>query len=162
MPAQFGATRLVTVHRIHCMYSDRIRTRVAVSAAPIDAAALVAEVADEAAGASVLFLGTVRNHSDGRLGITHLEYEAYTEHVEAVISRIVDEAREKWSLLGVAVEHRTGRVELEEASVAVAVSAAHRAEAFEAGRYLIDELKARAPIWKKEHWPGGAEWVEGA
>jgi molybdopterin synthase catalytic subunit len=110
----------------------------------------------------VVFLGTVRDHSPGKEGITHLEYEAYREQVEDKIAEIVDEAGKNWPLLGVVVEHRVGLVDVGESSVGVAVSTAHRAEAFEAARYLIDELKQRAPIWKKEHWPGGAEWVEGS
>jgi molybdopterin synthase catalytic subunit len=74
----------------------------------------------------------------------------------------VSEAIDKWDLVAVAVEHRVGEVVVGQPSVAVAVSSAHRDAAFEAGRFLIDELKARAPIWKKEHWPGGREWVQGA
>jgi len=126
---------------------------------PIDAAALAAEVSRPAAGAVVLFVGAVRDRSEGRLGVSRLSYEVYPETVEAVIAEIAAAASEKWPLLAVAVEHRSGDVMVGEASVAVAVSSAHRADAFEAARYLIDELKARAPIWKKEHWPGGAEWV---
>ena len=111
-------------------------------------------------GAVVLFLGTVRDHSEGRNGVTHLEYEAYGGVVEAKISEIVSEARRKWpTILNVAAVHRTGSLGIGEISVAVAVSASHRRDAFPAGQYLIDELKRRAPIWKKEHWPGGAEWV---
>ena len=75
---------------------------------------------------------------------------------------IVAEARQKWVLVAVKVSHRLGQVAVGETSVGVAVSAAHRVEAFEAARYLIDELKRRAPIWKQEHWPGGDEWIEGA
>jgi molybdopterin synthase catalytic subunit len=104
----------------------------------------------------------VRDSSAGKEGVTHLEYEAYAEEVNGKIEEIVAEAADRWPLFGVAVEHRTGRVEVGEVSVGVAVSSAHRDVAFEAARYLIDELKQRAPIWKKEHWPGGAEWVEGA
>lgn len=109
-----------------------------------------------------MFLGTVRDHSPGKTGITHLEYEAYREHVEEMIAAIVAEADRRWGLDAVAVEHRVGTVRVGEPSVGVAVACAHRAEAFEAARYIIDELKHRAPIWKKEHWPGGSEWVEGA
>jgi molybdopterin synthase catalytic subunit len=72
---------------------------------------------------------------------------------------VVAEARQRWTIERIAVLHRVGSLEVGEISVGVAVGAAHRPEAFEAARYLIDELKARAPIWKKEHWPGGAEWV---
>ena len=108
------------------------------------------------------FRGDCRDHSDGREGVTHLEYEAFEERVEDVIRVIVEEAASKWPILAAVVEHRVGRVGLGEPAVVVAVSTAHRDDAFGAARYLIDELKARAPLWKKEHWPGGAEWVEGA
>lgn len=144
------------------MKSAGVRTRVAVKADPIDPAALLAEVGDAAAGAVVLFVGTARDHSGERTGITHLEYEAYPGMVEAKIDEVVAAALGKWDLIAVAVEHRVGEVAVGDAAVAVAVSAAHRHPAFEAGRFVIDELKATAPIWKKEHWPGGGEWVEGA
>ncbi len=107
----------------------------------------------------VLFLGTVRNHSPGKSDVSHLEYEAYDEVVEPKIREIVDEARDKWPIRKAAALHRTGSLDVGEISVAVAVSSPHRKDAFAAGRYIIDELKSRAPIWKKEHWPGGAEWV---
>lgn len=136
--------------------------RVRVSPAPIDPAALVREVSGPASGAITLFLGTVRDHSPGKEGITHLEYEAYEQHVVAKIEAVVEEAAARWTIDRLAVEHRVGRVELAEASVAVAVACAHRAEAFAAARYLIDELKLRAPIWKKECWPGGEEWSAGS
>lgn len=106
-----------------------------------------------------MFTGTVRDHSDGHEGVTHLEYEAYTEVVEDKIVEVVDEVRDRWDVLAVVARHRIGTVSLGEISVLVAVSAAHRSDGFPAARYLIDEIKARAPIWKKEHWPGGAEWV---
>ena len=136
--------------------------RVSVGEGKIDAARLVAEVGRPDSGATVIFLGTVRDHSDEVEGVTHLEYEVYVGVVESSITEIVGEASGKWPVLSVAVEHRSGVVNLGETSVAVAVASAHRADAFEAARYIIDELKARAPIWKKEHWPGGAEWSEGS
>ncbi len=136
--------------------------RVRVGEAKIDPGALVAEVGRPDSGATVLFLGTVRDHSEGREGVTHLVYEAYIEHVESRIREICEETFGKWPILSVAVEHRTGRVELGEASVAVAVSTAHRGDAFDAGEFIIDELKSRAPIWKQENWPGGQDWIEGA
>ncbi len=139
--------------------SRRERDLVQVGPEPIDPAAVARSVADPASGATVLFLGTVRDHSPGREGVTHLEYEAYREVVEEKIAAIVAEARERWPILRAAALHRVGELGIGEVSVAVAVSAAHRADAFPAARHLIDELKARAPIWKKEHWPGGAEWV---
>ncbi len=142
--------------------SEPLRRRIRVSPLPIDTGGLVDEVSGPSSGAIALFLGTVRDHSPGKQGITHLDYEAYEGHVEAKIDEIVDEATARWPIDRVVVEHRTGRVALAEASVAVAVACAHRAEAFAAARYLIDELKARAPIWKKECWPGGEEWSRGS
>jgi molybdopterin synthase catalytic subunit len=138
------------------------RVRVAVRPGPIDTAALVAEVSRPDSGATVLFTGTVRDHSEGKAGVTHLEYEVYPEVVESKIHEIIEEAIVKWPVLSVVVEHRSEAVRLQEASVAVVVSSAHRADAFEAARFIIDELKSRAPIWKKEHWPGGAEWSLGS
>lgn len=132
---------------------------VSVSEAPIDPALLVEAVRRPDAGAIVLFLGTVRDHSEGHPGVTHLEYEAYSEVVEAKIQEIVDETRSRWDIGSVAALHRIGSLGVGDESVGVAVSAGHRPEAFEAARHLIDELKSRAPIWKKEHWDGGAEWV---
>jgi molybdopterin synthase catalytic subunit len=132
---------------------------VRVSDDPIDPAEILDRVADDAAGAAVLFLGTVRDHSPGRPGVTRLEYEAYREVVEELIREIAAEAGARRPILAAAVAHRIGSLEVGEISVAVAVSSAHRSDAFEAGRFLIDEVKRTAPIWKKEHWPGGAEWV---
>lgn len=138
------------------------RTRITISEDPLDPALAYSAVADDRAGASVLFTGMVRNHAPGKTDVTHLEYEAYGEQVTAKIGEIVAEARQQWDVLHIVVEHRTGSVPVGGASVVVAVSSAHRGDSFEAGRFVIDELKVRVPIWKKEHWPGGAEWVEGA
>jgi molybdopterin synthase catalytic subunit len=132
---------------------------VSVGPDPIDPAALSSLVARPGAGATALFLGTVRDHGPGKPGVTHLEYEAYGEAAETAIRAVVGEAAARWPFEGAAVRHRVGTLEVGEVSVGVAVSSAHRAEAFAAARYIIDEVKARAPIWKKEHWPGGAEWV---
>jgi molybdopterin synthase catalytic subunit len=136
--------------------------RVKVGDEVIDAAALVDSVRRPDSGATVLFLGTVRDHSEGKAGVTHLEYEVYAEMVEPKITEIVSDAGGRWPVLSVAVEHRSGVVGLGEVSVAVAVASAHRADAFDAARFIIDELKERAPIWKKEFWPGGAEWSRGS
>lgn len=144
------------------MKGANVATRVAVRSHSIDAAALLAEVSRPTAGAVVLFLGTARDHSPGKTGITHLEYEAYPEMVEAKLTEVVNDAVTRWDLQVVVVEHRVGMVAVGDPSVAVAVAAGHRDEAFAAGRFLIDELKSRVPIWKKEHWEGGAEWVKGA
>ncbi len=144
------------------MDGPRQVVRVSVGDDPLDTSALVKEVGRPDSGATVLFLGTVRDHSPGKVGVTHLDYEVYVEKVESKILEIIDEAAGQWPLLSVVIEHRSGKVELGEASVAVAVSTAHRADAFAAAKFLIDELKTRAPIWKKEHWPGGAEWSQGS
>ncbi len=136
--------------------------RVRVGPDPIDTGALFEEVGRPGAGATVVFTGTVRDHSPGKTGVTRLEYEVYSEMVVPKIEEIVSDAASKWPLLAAVVEHREGNVELGGVSVAVAVSSAHRADAFEAARFVIDELKERAPIWKKEHWPGGAEWSRGS
>ncbi len=135
---------------------------VRVTETAIDESDIRSFVSDDAAGAVVVFSGTARNHSPGKTGITHLEYETYPEKVVGSIEQIVEESREKWDLIKVAVVHRSGRVNVGEPAVTVAVSAAHRADAFDAARYVIDELKSRVPIWKQEHWSGGSVWIEGA
>jgi molybdopterin synthase catalytic subunit len=144
------------------MNGSRQVIRVSVGDDPIDMSAVLSTVTRADSGATVLFLGTVRDHSPGKDGVTHLDYEVYVEQVEPKIREIIDEAAGRWPILSAVVEHRSGRVELGEASVAVAVSTAHRADAFAAAQFVIDELKTRAPIWKKEHWPGGAEWSPGS
>ncbi len=132
---------------------------VAVSDEAIDPVALIEFVSSPRCGAVALFLGTVRDHSDGKTDVSKLDYEAYGGVAEQKIAEIVAEAREKWTLEHVAAVHRTGTLAVGESSVGVAVGSGHRVEAFAAARYVIDELKERVPIWKKEHWPGGAEWV---
>lgn len=126
---------------------------------PIDSAALVARVSSSAAGAVVLFLGTVREMTAGRQTL-RLHYDCYPEMAERKLAELEAEAVRRWSLSAAAVVHRLGRLELGEASVAVAVGAAHREAAFEAGRWLIDTLKEVVPVWKQEHWADGTtEWV---
>ena len=136
--------------------------RVSVGEDPIDTAALAAEVTRPDSGATVVFLGTVRDHSEGKVGVTHLDYEVYGEMVEPKIAEVVDSACAQWPVLAAAVEHRSGIVKVGQTSVAVAISSAHRADAFEAARFVIDELKRTAPIWKKEFWSGGSEWSRGS
>jgi molybdopterin synthase catalytic subunit len=114
-------------------------------------------------GAVVVFGGTVRDHADGRPGVSELEYEAYSAQVEPRFQAIAAAARQQWGGLGrVALWHRTGTLTVTECSVVVAVSAAHRGEAFDAARYCIDTLKETAPIWKRERWDGGEDWGLGA
>ncbi len=136
--------------------------RVKVGPEPIEPGRLFEEVGRPDSGATVVFTGTVRDHSPGKEDVTHLDYEVYAEMVVPKIEEIVGEAASKWPVLAAVVEHREGRVPVGGVSVAVAVSSAHRADAFDAARFVIDELKERAPIWKKEFWPGGAEWSQGS
>lgn len=124
---------------------------------PLSDAAAFVERAD--CGGSVVFTGTVRDHSDGRPGVTSLEYEAYDDEVTPRLAAIAAEARARWPSLGrLALLHRTGALGVGEASVVVAASGPHRAEAFDAARFCIDTLKATAPIWKREAWAGGEDW----
>ena len=114
-------------------------------------------------GAVVLFAGTVRDHADGRPGVTGLEYEAYDEEVGPRLSAITVEGRRRWPAVGrIALLHRTGRLAVGETSVVVVTSAPHRAEAFETARWCIDTLKATVPIWKRESWAGGDDWSASA
>lgn len=130
-----------------------------ISAQPIDLASLKARLADAQAGAGVTFEGWVRNHNDGR-AVDALDYEAYPELAEAEGARILAEARERFALRTAEAVHRTGSLRIGDLAVWVGVSAAHRGAAFDACRYIIDEVKARVPIWKKEHYAGGAsEWI---
>ncbi|MFK7818447.1 MAG: molybdenum cofactor biosynthesis protein MoaE [Planctomycetaceae bacterium] len=126
---------------------------------PIDYGQLTEQVRHNNAGAVVLFLGTVREMTGDRQ-TNSLDYEAYPEMAEARMRDIEAQAREKWNVQDVAAVHRLGHMDLGEISVAVAVSAAHRKEAFAAGRFVIDTIKDDVPIWKKENWADGStEWV---
>jgi molybdopterin synthase catalytic subunit len=128
---------------------------------PLDLDSLAALVADGADGAVVTFLGVVRNHNAGRR-VRYLEYDAYEPLALKVFGRIRDEARERWPGVRLAVHHRVGRLEIGEASVAIAAASAHRADAFAASRYAIERVKQIAPIWKHEFFEGGDVWIEGA
>ncbi len=126
---------------------------------PIDAAALLEHVRSPQAGAVVLFLGTVRELTDGRRTVA-LDYEGYPEMAKKKLSELEAEARARWPIVECALMHRLGHLELAETSVAIAVSTPHRDDAFAAGKWLIDTLKEIVPIWKKENWvDGSTEWV---
>lgn len=132
---------------------------VALSSDPLPAGSVASWVVLPHCGATVTFTGTARDHAAGRPGVHRLEYEAYEEQVAPRLEALAAELRLRWPDLGrIALLHRTGVVELSEAAVVVAVSAPHRAEAFEAARFGIDELKRTAPIWKRESWDGGESW----
>ncbi len=129
---------------------------------PIDLLAVQAAVAHPGAGGLVLFTGVTRDNFGGR-GVLRLEYEAYPEMAEPEMARIGAELAARWPGARVAMVHRTGRVDIGEASVAIAVSAPHRDEAYAASRFAIDELKARVPVWKKEFYADeNAEWKANA
>lgn len=135
--------------------------RVSITTAPLDVRALLSAVASDGDGAVVTFTGLVRDHNLGRR-VLFLEYEAYQPLAVKSLDRIVEEARAAWPDARVAVHHRVGRLEVGEASVAVAAASPHRASAFAACRYAIERVKQIAPIWKREHFEGGEVWLEGA
>jgi molybdopterin synthase catalytic subunit len=125
----------------------------------IDATQVLASVESNNAGAVVLFLGTTRELTGDRQTMS-LDYEAYSPMAEKKMAELEAEARSRWPILECAIVHRTGHLEIREASVAVAVSSPHRGDAFEAARWLIDTIKESVPIWKKENWADGtSEWV---
>jgi molybdopterin synthase catalytic subunit/molybdopterin converting factor small subunit len=128
------------------------------SAEPLSVDAAVAEVRDDAAGAIATFVGTTRARSRGR-DVIHLEYEAYEGMAEQVMAELAARLAERHELCKVAIHHRTGRVDIGETSVVIAVSAPHRVAALEACREAIDELKVSVPLWKKEKYVGGEEWI---
>ena len=127
---------------------------------PIDTPALTRSVQSAGDGAVALFLGTVRDHNDGRK-VTGLEYSAYEEMALQELERVRDQALERFEIGAAAVVHRLGALELGAVSVAVAVAAPHRAAAFDACRFMIDTLKRTVPIWKKEAFEDGEVWIEG-
>jgi molybdopterin synthase catalytic subunit len=124
----------------------------------IDELRLESEVRSDADGAVIVFRGVARRQSRGR-DVVHLEYEAYPEMAEKVMAQIGDEIKERWPVSGVAIVHRTGVLEIGQASVVIAVAAPHRGEAFEAAEYAINRLKQIVPIWKKEVWSDGSQWI---
>ena len=132
---------------------------ISITREPIDYTALTEQVRSDQAGAVVLFLGTVRELTGSRQTVA-LDYEAYPGMAEKLLAEVESEARARWPVIEVALAHRLGHLALGDISVAVAVSCPHRDQAFEAGRFLIDTLKVKVPIWKKENWADGTtEWV---
>jgi molybdopterin synthase catalytic subunit len=128
--------------------------------AELDTNEAIAAVATPAAGAINVFLGVVRDNNLGR-NVGHLEYEAYEGMAEKVMRQLGEEAIAKFGLERVAILHRTGRLEIGETSLLVAISSGHRAESFDGGHWLVNEIKKRVPVWKKEVWDTGEEWIEG-
>jgi molybdopterin synthase catalytic subunit len=137
-----------------------------IAAGPLDPAflaRLVSEAVPGAAGhgAVASFIGLVRDHNQGRR-VLYLDYEAYEPLAARALVRILDESRERWPGVRLAIHHRIGRLEIGEASVAIAAASPHRADAFAACRYAIERIKQIVPIWKHEHFEGGDVWIEGA
>lgn len=133
---------------------------ISITREPLDRNALLAAVSDPAVGGIVVFEGVVRDNARGK-HIRYLEYDVYPEMALLQIRSIIAEAQSRWGVERIAIAHRIGRLEIGEASVIVVVATPHRAEAFEACRYIIDTLKTTVPIWKKEVATSGEEWVEG-
>jgi molybdopterin synthase catalytic subunit len=134
--------------------------RTAVVAHPLDPAARLAEVSRSANGAAIVFVGTVRDVNDGR-PVSGIEYSAYSSMAGRELDAIAREAAAKFATPDIVVEHRLGALALGDASVVIAVAHPHRGEAYEASRYVIEQLKRRVPIWKREHYTDGTrEWVD--
>jgi molybdopterin synthase catalytic subunit len=133
--------------------------RTAIVTDPIDSAAVLAEVESDSHGAGILFVGVVRDKNDGR-AVTGMEYTAYRPMAEKELAGIAREVEERFEA-SVVIVHRIGELTIGEASVAIAVGHGHRDEAYQASRYAIEQLKARVPIWKREHYVDGTrEWVD--
>lgn len=133
----------------------------AITTAPLDTEALVRALDTAGVGAVTTFIGLVRDHNLGRR-VLHLEYEAYDALALRGLDLIVAEAAGQWPAVRMAIHHRIGRMEIGEASVAIAAASPHRGDAFAAARYAIERIKQIVPIWKHEYFEGGDVWIEGA
>jgi molybdopterin synthase catalytic subunit len=135
------------------------RDWIAVSGSPLPVEHALRWVSRPDCGGIVIFCGTVRDFSDGRPGVTALDYEVYPEHAISRLEKVAGSALQRWPMVGrLALLHRVGHLEVGQVSVVVAASTPHRAEAFDAARYCIDTLKHTVPIWKRETWAGGTDW----
>jgi molybdopterin synthase catalytic subunit len=138
-----------------------VSVRAWITREPIDPPVILAMVGAAEDGATVLFLGTVRDHNEGR-AVSGMRYDTYGAMAEKVLQRIADEAATRLGTDRMVVVHRVGALGIGDVSVAVAASAPHRAGTFDAARYVIEEIKRRLPVWKQEHYVGGgSEWLEG-
>jgi molybdopterin synthase catalytic subunit len=132
-----------------------------ITESPINAADVLARVGSASHGAAVLFLGTVRDHNEGR-AVEGLEYEIYPSMAERVLAEILKAAASRWPQARFAAVHRSGSLGIGEVSVAVAVSTPHRVDAFDAARHVMEEVKSRLPVWKQEHYAAGStRWLDG-
>ena len=133
----------------------------AITRGPISPDAVLRHVGGPEDGAAILFLGTVRNHNEGA-PVSGMTYDAYADMAERVLAEIAAEGAESLGSARLAVVHRVGQLEIGDVSVAIAASSPHRAESFDAARYVIEEIKKRLPVWKKEHYvEGEARWLDG-
>jgi molybdopterin synthase catalytic subunit len=138
-----------------------VSPRFRVGSEPLDPLDIVASVSGPDRGAVVTFIGNVRDHNAGRQ-VRHLEYEAFEPLAVKSFEQIAREAGDRWPSVSLAIHHRIGRIEIGESSVVIAAASPHRADAFAASRYAIERIKQISPIWKHEHFEGGAVWIEGA
>jgi molybdopterin synthase catalytic subunit len=133
---------------------------ISITSEPINYCKILEDIMDTSSGGTVLFIGTVRDHNDSK-AVLGMHYEIYKEMAEKNLAKIEYEAKTKWKINNFVAIHRTGQLKIGEVSVAVAASAEHRNHAFEACRYGIDQIKAKVPIWKKEVYKNGAQWLDG-
>ena len=131
-----------------------------ITAGPLSPEPFLDHVRRDESGAVALFLGVVRDNSHGRR-VLYLEYDAYPEMAERKLRELAKEALARWPITDVAIAHRTGRLEIGETSLLVAVSSPHRHDAFAACHHIVNRIKEVVPIWKKEVWEGGEAWIEG-
>ena len=134
--------------------------QIEITAGPLAPEPFLEHVRRDESGAVALFLGIVRDHSHGRR-VLYLEYDAYPEMAERKLREVAEEALARWPITDVAIAHRTGRLEIGETSLLVAVSSPHRHDAFAACHHIVNRIKEVVPIWKKEVWEGGEAWIEG-
>ena len=125
---------------------------------PINTNEIINETGTEADGSVITFIGMARNFSRGK-EVTHLEYEIYENMAEKEMEKIIDESIKRWKLSSCIVVHRYGRVNMKEASILISLSSPHRKESFQASQYIIDTIKERVPIWKKEFYIDGSQWI---
>lgn len=137
---------------------DNSSSMIEITNTPIDRTKIIQAVESFEAGAQTIFIGTVRSKTSEKK-VIRLEYECYEPMAEKEIEKIIDAANSKWPILKVAISHRIGTLKIGEDAVVVAVSTAHRKESFEACQFIIDSLKQTVPIWKKEIFEGGEEWI---
>lgn len=135
-----------------------MKKRVIIQTEDIDIAALTAQLGTAEDGAVVTFIGRARNNSMGK-GVDHLDYEIYNSMAIKELQKIADEAMEKWPITMCFIVHRYGPIAIGEASIFIGVSSPHRKEAYESSSYLIDEIKRRVPVWKKEFYRDGSSWI---